>query len=68
MTWIQTETARFIEEEVVAVQFLPSNYSRANAELIVFLRGGGEMKFSGEEANKLWEKYSGESTDMDSPE
>ena len=63
MTWIQTKTARFIEEEVVGVQFLASNYSRANAELIVFLRGGGEMKFSGDEANQLWEKYSGKSGD-----
>lgn len=57
MTWIKTETARFIEEEVVAVQYLPSNYSRTNTELIIFLRGGGEMKFVGEEANSLWKKY-----------
>ncbi len=57
MNWIKTKTARFIEEEIVAVQFLSSNYSRTNAELIVFLKGGGEMKFMGEEAIELWEKY-----------
>ena len=57
MKWIKTDTARFIEEEIIAVQFLPSDYSRTNSELIIFLRGGGELKFHGEEANKLWEKY-----------
>lgn len=56
MTWIKTETARFIEEEIVAVQYLPSNYSRTNSELLIIMRGGGQMKFQGEEANTLWEK------------
>jgi hypothetical protein len=57
MKWIKTDTARYIEEEIIAVQFLPSNYSRTNSELIIFLRGGGEMKFQGDEANVLWAKY-----------
>jgi hypothetical protein len=68
MTWIQTKTARFIEEEVIAVQFLPSNYSRANTELIIFLRGGGEIRFSGEEANQRWEKYNENTANADSSE
>lgn len=56
MKWIETDTARFLEEEIVGIQYLPSDYSRTNAELIIFLRGGGEMRFKGEEANGLWER------------
>ena len=57
MTWIKTESAKFIKDEVVGVQYLATNYSRTNAELILFFRGGGEMKFIGEEADVLWERF-----------
>ncbi|MEZ5426022.1 MAG: hypothetical protein R2747_07150 [Pyrinomonadaceae bacterium] len=56
MTWFKTKTARFIEEEMVAVQYLPSNYSRATPELVISLKGGAQMTFMGEEANELWER------------
>jgi len=56
MTWIKTEHARFLEEEIIGVQFLPSNYSRTNDELIVCLRGGSQLHFADGEANTLWEK------------
>ena len=57
INWVKTESARFVEEEMVAIQYLPSDYSRTNAELIIFLRGGGEMRFHGEEASSLWERF-----------
>lgn len=56
MTWIITKTAKFIEEEIIGVQYLPSNYSRATPELIIIFRGGGQMTFMSEEANRLWEQ------------
>ena len=56
MTWIQTEKARFVQEEVVAVQYLPSDYSRTSDELIVSLRGGAQLNFVGPEAVELWER------------
>jgi hypothetical protein len=56
MGWIKTEYSRFLEEEVIGVQYLPSNYSRTNDELIVSLRGGSQLQFSHEEANELWER------------
>ncbi len=55
MTWINTNTAKFIEEEVVAIQYLPNNYSRGTDELIISLRGGAQLHFVGEEAIVLWE-------------
>ncbi len=64
MNWIKTKTAKFIEEEVVGVQFLPSNYSRASAQLIISLRGGAQMTFSGEEANDLWQRFEDNSTEQ----
>lgn len=57
MTWIKTDSAKFLKGEVVGVQYLGTNYSRTNAELILFFRGGGEMKFIGEEADVLWERF-----------
>ncbi|MEZ5344464.1 MAG: hypothetical protein R2681_02815 [Pyrinomonadaceae bacterium] len=66
MKWVETKTAKFIEEEIVGVQFLSSNYSRTNAELIIFLRGGGEMRFMGEEAIELWERYGNPDDESDS--
>jgi hypothetical protein len=60
MGWIKTKTARFIEEEIVAVQYLPSNYSRSTDELILSLRGGAQLKFAGEEANALWQRFEDE--------
>ena len=56
MTWIKTERSRFMEEEIIAVQYLPSDYSRTNDELIVSLRGGSQLQFSHEEASQLWER------------
>lgn len=56
MTWIKTNTAKFIEEEIVAVQYLPNNYSRGTDELIISLRGGAQLHFVGEEAIVLWGK------------
>jgi hypothetical protein len=56
MTWIKTNTAKFIEEEIVAVQYLPNNYSRGTDELIISLRGGAQLHFVGEEAIVLWKK------------
>ena len=67
MKWTRTETARFVEDEIIAVQFLPSDYSRTNSELIIFLRGGGEMRFHGEEASTLWEKYGDQEFDFEEP-
>lgn len=66
MNWIKTKTAKFIEEEVVGVQYLPSNYSRATAELVISLRGGAQMTFSGEEANELWERFKDKSPEEES--
>lgn len=60
MTWIKTESAKFIKDEVVGVQYLATNYSRTNPELIIFFRGGGEMKFIGDEAGVLWERFGNE--------
>jgi hypothetical protein len=57
MNWITTKYAKFIEEEMVAVQYLPSDYSRTNAELIISLKGGAQLKFTGDEANELWERF-----------
>ncbi len=58
MNWIKTENSRFLEEEIVGVQYLPSNYSRTSDELIVSLRGGSQLHFTGEEASRLWTKLS----------
>lgn len=57
MIWTKTKNAKFVEEEMVAVQYLPSDYSRTNSELIISLRGGAQLKFVGDEANELWERF-----------
>lgn len=54
MNWIKTKTTKFIEEEVIGIQYLQSNYSRATPETIIFLRGGGQMSFIGAEADEIW--------------
>lgn len=57
MTWVTTKTAKFVEEEMVAVQYLPNNYSRGTDELIISLSGGAQLHFVGEEAILLWERF-----------
>ena len=64
MTWIKTENAKFKKEEVVAFQYLPDNYSRTDPEFLIILRGGGNMRFIGEEATRLWERFKNESEDF----
>ena len=58
MTWIKTATATFDQNEIVAVQYLPNNYSRTHDELVVSMRGGAQLTFSGDEATQLWDRLS----------
>ena len=66
MGWVKTKTARFIEEEIVAVQYLPSNYTRAAPELVISFRGGAQLKFSGAEADALWQQFEEVQTEEES--